>query len=63
MLSLISTVAARFKEPSSWAGIAAGLAGLLHFTDPGITSSIELIGAGIATVVSIVLAEKAKPAA
>lgn len=63
MLQLANTVVARFKEPSTWAGIAASLAGLLHFTDPGFAAGIELVGAGGATLLSIFLAEKAKPVA
>lgn len=54
----------RFKEPSSWAGVAilinllAGAFGL----PPGIGEGVVTAGSAIAGVAAIILAEKAKGA-
>jgi hypothetical protein len=59
MLSLIE----RFKEPSSWAGIAGIATPILAVfgltVDPGIWTYLAYIGAGIAGVLAIVLPERA----
>jgi hypothetical protein len=58
MEEAISHLAARFKEPSSWAGLT-GIALMLHISvDPGILQSGSLIGAGIAGIVAFFLPEK-----
>jgi len=54
----IAHIAARFKEPSSWAGIA-GLLGVVGIhLDPGMANSVMLIGAGIAGVIAFLMPEK-----
>ena len=55
----IAKLAARFKEPSSWAGIGAlaMLAGV-HL-DPSMTQSIMYVGAGVAGIVAFFIPEKA----
>lgn len=58
MESTISKLANRFKEPSSWAGLAA-LAALLGVNvDAGVIQDIGLIGAGVAGLVAFFLPEK-----
>lgn len=50
----------RFKEPSSWAGLAA-FAGMVGFNlDPGVAHGIALVGAGVCTLVAIFVPEKSK---
>ena len=52
MKSMISSLAARFSEPSSWAGIAglASVAGLN--VPPGLLQAGIYVGAGIAGVIA-----------
>lgn len=48
----------RFKEPSSWAGLA-GLAGLIGVhLDPGLAQSLAYLGAGLAGVLAFFVPEK-----
>jgi hypothetical protein len=55
---LIARLANRFKEPSSWGGMA-GLFVLLGMQlDPGLVQSIATAGAGIAGIVAFFLPEK-----
>lgn len=57
MIKLIKTLALRFKEPSSWAGLA-GVAALIGLNlDPGVANGIALAGAGVASIVAILLPE------
>lgn len=54
----LSQLAERFKEPSSWAGLA-GLASILGVNlDPGLSHSIALVGAGIAGLIAFFVPEK-----
>lgn len=48
---------ARFKEPSSWAGLTAvvGMMGLS--IDPGVVQSVTLIGAGVCGLLAFFLPE------
>lgn len=48
----------RLDEPSSWAAIAAGLAGAGINIDSGLWQGIVWTGMGIATIVGFVLKEK-----
>jgi hypothetical protein len=55
---IIARLANRFKEPSSWGGMA-GLFVLLGMQlDPGLVQSIATAGAGIAGIVAFFLPEK-----
>ncbi len=57
-MNALASLAARFKEPSSWAGIGSMLA-LLHLNlDPGLVNSVTLIGAGLAGLVAFFVPEK-----
>jgi hypothetical protein len=59
MLQVLAHLAARFKEPSSWAGLA-GLAALVGVhLDPSFAQSIAYIGAGVAGVVAFAVPERA----
>ena len=51
-------IIARFKEPSSWAALAAGATSLGIVIPAGWVQTISLIGAGIATLLGIFLKEK-----
>jgi hypothetical protein len=57
-MDLLAHLAARFKEPSSWAGLT-GLAALvgLHL-DPGLAQSVVFVGAGVAGIVAFFVPEK-----
>lgn len=62
MGKIISGFIERFKEPSSWAGIASFLAASLSIPiDSPLVQSMMLIGAGIAGIAAFLLKEKAKP--
>lgn len=50
----------RIKEPSSWAALAAMLAGLGVSLPDDLWKSIAMIGTGVAGVLGFVMAEKAK---
>ncbi len=57
MKATVAHFAARFKEPSSWAGLT-GLALLLGVhLDPGFAQSLGLAGAGLAGIVAFFLPE------
>ncbi len=58
MLSMLRSFAVRFKEPSSWAGLAvlAGAVGLN--VDAGLLQSVTLIGAGAAGLLAFFIPEK-----
>ena len=47
----------RFKEPSSWAGLAAGLGALGVSVPAGIVQGASLVGAGICVLLSVILKE------
>lgn len=51
----------RFKEPSSWSAIAAGLGSLGVMLPPGIVQVISLVGAGLCVLAGILLKEKTSP--
>lgn len=48
----------RFKEPSSWAGLAAGAATFGFAIPAGWAQAVSLLGAGLCTLASILLKEK-----
>ncbi len=50
--------AARLKEPSTWAAMAAGLAALGVNIPPGIWQGVVGVGTGIAMLAGILIAEK-----
>ncbi len=57
-MNALASLAARFKEPSSWAGIGSVLA-IVHVNlDPGLINSITLIGAVLAGLVAFFVPEK-----
>jgi hypothetical protein len=63
-MEAIGALAARFKEPSSWAGLAMGATMLGMNVNPGILQGITYIGAGLCSILAIVLPEAAaKPVA
>ena len=49
----------RFKEPSSWSAIGAGLVGLGLYIPPGAIQAVSLIGAGGCVLAGVLLKEKA----
>lgn len=56
-MNALIAIAARFKEASSWAGIATVL-GLLGINVPaGIWQNVVLVGTGIAGLVAILVPE------
>ena len=56
-MKMIKNLAERFKEPSSWAGLA-GLAVLVGFNlDPNLLQSIVYVGAGLAGLGAVLLPE------
>jgi hypothetical protein len=55
---LIARLANRFKEPSSWGGMAGLLVLLGMKLDPGLVQSIATAGASIAGIVAFFLPEK-----
>lgn len=61
MLSLVSSLADRFKEPSSWSVIFTTLAAVGVTVPSGLTQSLALGGAGIAGILGFFLAEKTAP--
>lgn len=58
MSDLVVSLAKRFREPSSWAGIAVLLTALGIQSDEGLMESIGYIGAGLAGLAAIFLGEK-----
>ena len=56
--AIISGIADRFKEPSSWAGIAAALGAAGLHIDPGLWQYLVYIGMGASGVVAFFLPEK-----
>lgn len=59
MKPVIAHLAARFSEPSSWAGLMGGAALLGIHLDPGLMQSITFVGAGAAGIVAFFLPETA----
>lgn len=58
--SALRNIALRFKEPSSWAGLA-GLVALLGISvDPGLMQSAAMVGAGLAGIAAILIPEDTK---
>jgi len=62
-MEALGMLAARFKEPSSWAGLAMGATMLGMNVNPGILQGVTYIGAGICSILAIVLPEVGAPAA
>jgi len=54
---MLKTLATRFSEPSSWAGITAGLGMIGLNLPPGTAQAVSYIGAGAAMLVAIFLPE------
>lgn len=54
---IVATLAARFSEPSSWAGLAPILVMLGLNVPPGVSQAIALIGAGMCCLVAFFLPE------
>ena len=54
----VSWIASRLKEPSTWAGIAAGLAALGVNLDPGLVKYVTMIGMGLGGVLAFLLPEQ-----
>lgn len=59
MSDVVQKLADRFKEPSSWAGLAsiAAMAGV-HL-DPGLAQAVTYVGAGLAGLIAFFAPEKA----
>lgn len=57
-MGLLRFLANRFKEPSSWAGLAPLLAGAGLSVPGGVVQGIILVGAGTCTLLAILLPEK-----
>ena len=53
-------LANRFKEPSSWAGIAAFVGMMGIHLEPGVAQGVALIGAGVCTLIAVFVPEKSK---
>lgn len=60
LMSLLLSLANRFKEPSSWAGIAAVASVVGIHLDPNLAQALTLLGAGVAGVVAFFVPEKSK---
>lgn len=57
-MNALTSLAQRFKEPSSWAGLA-GIVGILGIhADPGMLQSVAYIGAGVCGLVAFLVPEK-----
>jgi hypothetical protein len=54
---MLKSLASRFSEPSSWAGIAGMLAVLGLHLSPDVGQSIAYIGAGVAGLAAILIPE------
>ena len=55
--AMLSSIANRFKEPSSWAGIAA-IAGMFGYAlDPSLAKYITMWGSGLAGIVAFFVPE------
>ena len=54
-MAYIKEIAARFKEPSSWGGLAAFLAIVGVNLDSGVIESIVYVGAGAAGLIAFFL--------
>lgn len=57
IVATLSHVAARFKEPSSWAGLAPLLVLLGLHLDPGVIQDVVYIGTGAAGLLAFFLKE------
>ncbi len=57
MKTIIAMLARRFKEPSSWAGIAGLAVSLGYHLDPSVSQSITFVGAGIAGLIAFFVPE------
>ena len=53
----VSWLGARLREPSTYAGVAAVAAVLLHNLDPGVIKDITMIGTGLGGVIAIAMPE------
>lgn len=54
---MLKSIAARFSEPSSWAGLA-GILGMLGVNAPsGVVQAASMIGAGVAGLVAFFVPE------
>lgn len=59
-MDFIHSIAARFTEPSSWAGITTGLTAIGFSLPPGTAQSVTYLGAGIAGLLAFFIPESAK---
>ena len=57
IISSLSHIADRFKEPSSWAGIGAFAVMMGYHLDPGFAQGLAYLGAGIASVIAFFVPE------
>lgn len=57
-MEALRQLAARFKEPSSWAGIAGIMAIFGVHLDPGILNAIIVFMAGFAGLLAVIIPEK-----
>lgn len=62
-MEAVKALAARFKEPSSWASLAMGASMLGMNVNPGVLQGITYIGAGVCAILAIVLPEGSAKAA
>jgi hypothetical protein len=51
-------LAARFTEPSSWAGVAAAMAVLAPNLDSSVWTAVTYLGAGMATLLAVFIPEQ-----
>lgn len=59
-MKLVTNLANRLKEPSSWAAIAATLASLGIVIDGGLWQTISLAGSGVAGLIALLRKEQGK---
>lgn len=53
--SIISYIASRLKEPSTWAGISAGMLFLHVNLDPGLMSAITTFGTALGALLAFMI--------
>jgi hypothetical protein len=58
-MKYVSSLAERFKEPSSWAGLAGIVALVGLNVDPGLLQAAVYVGAGLCGVIAFFAPEKA----
>lgn len=57
-MSIIVSILDRFKEASSWAGIASLLALVNINLEPGLVDKITIVGAAVAGLLAFILKDK-----